>query len=95
MEIIDQTGNSKIAARIRQMSGAFKKHIKVTVSEHAPESIQLTGALPRTRGWKLVTDIPIRTLGRKDYVKFLLQTKEKEVWIKVSTAGGHSKIYIR
>jgi hypothetical protein len=89
------TTNSKIAALITNKAGRIKKHIKVTVSENSPESVQLTGFLPKTKGWRIVTDVPIRNNGRKDYVKFLSETKEKEVWIKVSTAGGRSKIYVR
>jgi hypothetical protein len=95
MKLTEKTGNSKIAARIRNMSGRIRKQISVTVSEHGPESIQLTGALPRTKGWHVALDVPIRQNGRKDYVKFLMETKVKEIWIKVSTAGGRSKIYVR
>lgn len=95
MELTDKTGNSKVAAHIRAMAGRIKKHIKVTVSEHSPESIQLTGSLPRTKGWRRVTIFPIRQNGRKDYIKAIMDTKEKELWIKLSTAGGRSKIYVR
>ncbi len=95
MELTDKTGSSKIAARLRMMGGRVKRQVKVTVSEHSPESIQLTGSLPRSEGWKIVTKIPIRENGRKDYFKFIVESKEKEIWIKVSTAGGRSKIYVR
>jgi hypothetical protein len=96
MTITDNTkGYSKIAARIKMLAGRLTKRTVVTISEHSPESIQLTGSLPRTMGWRLVTIFPIRENGRKDYIKFLNETSEKEVWIKVSTAGGRSKIYVR
>jgi len=96
MTITDNTkGYSKIAARIKRMAAHINKRTEVTISEHSPESIQLTGFLPRSKGWRLVTEIPIRENRRKDYVKFLNETSEKEVWIKVSTAGGRSKIYVR
>ena len=95
MKLTDVTGNSKVAARIRHMVGKIKKQITVTVSEYAPESIQLTGSLPRTKGWKVALDVPIQKNKRKDYVKFLKETKEKEIWIKVSTIGGRSKVYVR
>ena len=94
MEIISNT-RSKVAARIANYSGRIRKQIVVTVSEHSPESIQLTGALPKTKGWKIERNVPIRKNGRKDYIKFLTETSEKEIWIKVSTAGGRSKIYVR
>jgi hypothetical protein len=96
MEINDKTGGaSKVAARIRNMTGKINKHITVTVSKHGPESIQLTGFLPRTKGWRIALDVPIRKNKRKDYFKFLKETNEKEIWIKVSTAGGRSKVYVR
>lgn len=77
------------------MAGRIKKQITVTVSEHGPESIKLTGFLPRTKGWRVALNVPIRKNNRKDYIKFLKETKEKEIWIKVSTAGGRSKVYVR
>lgn len=96
MKITDNTkGYSKIAARIKRMAGRLAKRTEVTISEHSPESIQLTGSLPRSKGWRLITSVPIRENRRKDYVRFLIETSEKEVWIKVSTAGGRSKIYVR
>jgi hypothetical protein len=95
MIIEDSSGTSKIAALIRNMEGRIKKQINVTVSEHSPESVQLTGFLPKTKGWKIQRNVPIKKNGRKDYVKFLQETAEKEIWIKVSTAGGRSKIYVR
>lgn len=95
MKIKDTTGNSKVAARIRNMSGRIHRQLIVTVSEHGPESIQLTGALPRTRGWRVALDVPIKKNGRKDYVRYLQVTDYKEIWIKVSTAGGRSKVYVR
>ena len=95
MKLIDATGNSKVAAHIRNMAGRIKKQITVTVSEHTPESIQLTGKLPKTSGWRVVLAVPLKYNGRKDYMRYLTETKEKEVWIKLSTAGGRSKIYVR
>ena len=95
MKLIDEAGNSKIAARIRNMAGKIKQQIMVTVSEHGPESAKLTGFLPRTKGWRIALNVPIRKNNRKDYIKFLKETKEKEIWIKVSTAGGRSKVYVR
>lgn len=95
MTITDNTkGYSKIAARIKKCLYTNKR-TEITISEHSPESIQLTGSLPRSKGWRLVTMVPIRENKRKDYLKFLNETSEKEVWIKVSTAGGRSKIYVR
>jgi len=104
MEIINDSGRSKIAAKIRNTLFTVKdgievpilnKKIKVTISSHAPESVKLTGALPRTRGWKLITIVPIKENGRKDYIKLIKQSAEKEIWIKVSTAGGRSRVYVR
>lgn len=95
MELIDQTGNSKIAARIRNAAARIKNNVIVIISEHCPESILLTGFLPRTKGWRQLTIFPIRKNGRKDYVRIIMETKEKELWIKVSTSGGRSKIYVR
>lgn len=95
MKLIDEAGNSKIASRIRNLAGRIKQQITVTVSEHGPESIKLAGFLPRTNGWRITLNVPIRKNNRKDYIKFLKETKEKEIWIKVSTAGGRSKVYVR
>lgn len=95
MNLIILSDHSKVAARLRNSQGRIKNDVRVTVSAHSPESIILTGALPRTRGWRIVKDVPIRTNGRKDYIKFLQDTKETEVWIKLSTSGGRSKIYVR
>jgi hypothetical protein len=96
MIIIDATkARSKVAARIRRNEGRIKNQIVVTVSQYSPESIQLTGALPRTKGWRLLSSVPLNKYNRKDYIKFLMETSEKEVWIKVSTKGGRSKIYVR
>jgi hypothetical protein len=96
MKLIDETkGYSKIAARLFNNAGSIKKSVTVTVSEHSPESIQLTGKLSRTVGWRQVTVIPLRQNGRKDYIRFIKETTESEIWIKVSTAGGRSKIYVR
>ena len=95
MKITDLTGNSKIAARIRMMSGRINRQLIVSISEHGPESIQLTGALPRTKGWVIAHDVPIKKNKRKDYIKYLMYTKYKEIWIRVSTAGGRSRVYVR
>jgi hypothetical protein len=96
MELIDSTkGASKVAARLFNAGTRIKKQISVTVSEHSPESIQLTGFLPKTKGWKVERNVPILKNGRKNYIKFLMETTEKEIWIKVSTAGGRSRIYVR
>jgi hypothetical protein len=95
MELIIEAKGSKVAARIKRYEKKILKYIKVTVSEHAPESIQLTHSLPRTKGWRIVSVIPLRENGRKDYIKFLNETGEKEIWIKVSTSGGRSRIYVR
>jgi len=95
MKIQDITGKSKVAARIRNLKGRIKKHITITICEHGPESVQLTGSLPRTKGWRVALDVPIKKNGRKDYIKFLQLTDAHEVWIKVATAGGKSKVYIR
>jgi hypothetical protein len=95
IDLTDDFGTSKIAALIRNKAYRIKSRIKVTVSEHAPESVRLTGFLPKTKGWRIIRDVPIRKNGRKDYVKFLEKTNDKEIWIKVSTAGGRSKIYVR
>jgi hypothetical protein len=95
MDLIILTDGSKVAAKLRNNQDKIKNNVRVTVSAHSPESIILTHALPRTRGWRILTSVPIRTNGRKDYIKFLQETKEKEVWIKLSTSGGRSKIYVR
>jgi hypothetical protein len=95
MELIDVTHGSRVAARIRNLQGRIKNNVRVTVSEHSPESIQLTHALPKTMGWRLRTNIPLLYNKRKDYIRFLSETAEKEVWIKLSTRGGRSKIYVR
>jgi hypothetical protein len=96
MELTDNTrGNSKVAFRIEKDGWKIKSEVRVTVSEHCPESIQLTHKLSRTTGWRQVTVFPIKKNGRKDYIKFLIETKEAEVWIKVSTNGGRSKIFVR
>lgn len=95
MKISEETGRSKIAAKIRNASEKFKSNKTITVSEHGPESVRLTGCLPRTKGWRIETVIPIKANGRKDYIRFIKETKEKEIWIKVSTSGGRSKIYVR
>ena len=89
------TYSSKIAASIRNAASSIKNSVIVTVSERSPESIRISQRLPRTGGWRLITDIPIKRNGRKDYIKFIKATKEKEVWIKLSTNGGRSKVYVR
>jgi hypothetical protein len=96
MELRDFTrGSSRIVARITAIGSRIKKGITVTVSEHSPESTHLTHALPKTMGWRLRADIPLFYNGRKDYIRFLTETNEKEIWIKVSTKGGRSKVYVR
>jgi hypothetical protein len=95
MEVIDITGKSKIAARLINLNGRIKRQIVVIVSQHSPGSIALTKSLPKTQGWKVALDVPLRYNGRKNYEDFLKRVKAKEVWIKVSTAGGKSKVYIR
>ena len=94
-DLTTSTYQSKTAFRIEKESYKIKNDVMVTVSQHCPESIQLTHRLSRTTGWRQVGVFPIKKNGRKDYVKFLSETKQAEVWIKVSTAGGRSKIYIR
>ena len=95
MNLTDLTQKSKIAATIKKVAGRIKNDVHVTISEHAPESIKRTGALPRTKGWRIMTEVPMKTGFRKNYVKFLQETKYKEVWIRVSTLGGPSKVYGR
>ena len=104
MKIINDSGRSKVAANIRNTlfrveNGIevpiLKKNLTITISENAPESARLTNKLPRTQGWKLITIVPIRENGRKDYIKLIKETKEREIWIKVSTAGGRSRVYVR
>ena len=82
MILTDETGNSKIAARIRNMAGRINKQIMETVSEHGPESIQLTGFLPRSKGWRVALDVPIRMNKRKDYIKFLKIQKKRRYGLK-------------
>ena len=95
MEVIDETGRSKIAAKIRNAEDKLKNNKIITVSEHSPESFRLSGCLPRTKGWRIDTHVPIKASGRKDYINYIKNTKVEEIWIRVSTAGGPSKIYVR
>jgi hypothetical protein len=95
MELINISDGSKVAAHIKKFQDRIKSNVMVTISALSPESIQLTGALPRSKGWRIITSAPLRKNGRKDYIKFLSETSEKEVWIKLSTLGGRSKIYVR
>jgi hypothetical protein len=99
MRLIDNTGGGKIAAMITNVQDKLLKHTSVTVSVLAPESVQVTGCLPRSKGWHVALDVPLKAnkgpYKRKDYIRFLKETRYKEVWIKVSTSGGHSRIYVR
>jgi hypothetical protein len=95
MKLNEETGRSKIAAKIRNSADKLKDDLEITVSEHGPESLRLTGYIPRNKGWRTETKIPLMPGGKKDYIRFLRETKEKEIWIKVSTAGGRSRIYVR
>jgi hypothetical protein len=95
MIIHNNTKASKVAARVINESGKVNRLIEVTISERSPESTRNTGTIPRVRGWIIATDIPVNGRGRKDYVKFLKQTKYRKIWIRLSTSGGRSRIYVR
>ena len=95
MIIFDETKNGKVAAKIRNAAVRINKEIKVTISEQAPESVKISGTIPKSEGWLVVEKIPLTESGRKDYIRFISETKYQEVWIRVSTAGGCSKIYVR
>lgn len=95
MVIKNETKDGKIAARIINFAGKINKNIRVTISERSPESIRMTGTIPSKSGWMLITDIPQNQANRNDYVQFLKDTKYKEIHIRVSTQGGHSKVYVR
>lgn len=104
MEIINKDGNSRLAATLTKILfpvkkgiiyPQIKKELTVTISIHAPESSGLTGKIPRSNGWKLVTIFPIKQDGKKDYIRLIKETNEKEIWIRLSTAGGRSRVYVR
>ena len=77
------------------MAGRINKDIRVTISEHSPESTMTTHRKPVTDGWKIAIDVPVSKTGRKDYIEFLKKTKYKEVFIRLATFGGRSKVYVR
>ena len=95
MLITDDTKASKIAARLIREAGRINRDIRVTVSEHSPESSRRSGCLPQTEGWQIEADMPTLSNGRKDYVSYLMKTQYREVYIRLSTIGGKSKVYVR
>jgi hypothetical protein len=95
MIIHNNTKASKVAARVINEAGEINRLIEVTISEQAPESTRNTGTIPRMKGWNVMTEIPVNVNGRKDYVRFLKETKYREIWIRLSTSGGKSRIYVR
>ena len=95
MLIFNNTTASKVAARIINEAGRINKDIRVTISERSPESIKYSKTIPRKQGWMIADKVPVNKAGRKDYVRFLMGTQYKEVFIRVATAGGKSRIYVR
>jgi hypothetical protein len=95
MIIHNETKASKVAARIINEAGRINKAIEITISERSPESINRTGTIPRKKGWRDADNVPLTSRGRKDYVAFLKGTKEYEIYIRLATNGGRSRIYVR
>jgi hypothetical protein len=95
MIIHNDTKASKVAARIIREAGRINRRMEVTISDHAPESVKLTGTIPGKRGWSIETDIPLKANGRRDYVRFLKETRYTTVFIRLSTKGGRTVIYVK
>jgi|WetSurMetagenome_2_1015567.scaffolds.fasta_scaffold642002_2 hypothetical protein len=95
MIIDNRTKASKIAARIINAAGRINRDIHVTISELAPECTRNTGTTPGAVGWKVVNEFPLLSNGRKDYIGYLMSTSAKRVYIRLSTIGGKSKVYIK
>ena len=88
-------GKSKIAALLRRNYNKIPTNMVITISDNAPESIKTTGRLPKSVGWRTITQAPLKTNNKKDYVKFLSRTVYREVWIRTASIGGRSTIYVR
>lgn len=95
MTIDNQTTENKAATRIISEAGRVNKDITVTISERSPDSIRYSHRLPATQGWTIVQKFPIDMALEPDYAKFLKRTKYKEIWFRVASSKGRTKIYVR
>jgi hypothetical protein len=94
MVIDNRTKASKVAARIINNAGRINKDMRVIISEHAPESTIMTGTTPGAAGWK-IAECPRKANGRNDYIAFIKSTNYKTVYIRLSTIGGRSVVYVK